>query len=75
MSQDLETKAAAQHAVWGHWMRYQFSVCLNTIDGDGSLIIPGELVKRWKRQMDTGYYDLSEDEKQSDRDIVRKFDL
>jgi hypothetical protein len=45
------------------------------IDTDGfdrnkGVLIPPELVERWERQLDTPYADLSEQEKQSDRDEV-----
>ncbi len=67
----LEQAADAQHIIWSHWMRYQFSKCEPR--EDGSLVIPADLVERWKRQMDTAYCDLSEDEKESDRKIVYRF--
>jgi hypothetical protein len=40
---------------------------------DGSLIIPGDLVRRWQKQIDTPYAVLSEQEKESDREQVRKY--
>ena len=66
-----EMIAQVQHNdIWSHWMRYLFSKCLMNDDGD--MIIPYNLVKRWKRQVDTGYVDLTEHEKDSDREQARK---
>ena len=70
---DQEIKAERQHAIWAHWMQYQFTCC--TKNGDGSLVIPADKVVRWKRQAETAYADLSDLEKQSDRDIVTQFGL
>jgi len=65
-----EAVADIQHAIWAHWMRYQFSVCQQ--NDDGSLTIPAEKVERWQRQVDTDYAGLSEREKDSDRDQADK---
>lgn len=40
---------------------------------DGSLIIPGDLAARWSAQIVTPYADLSEAEKESDREQVRRY--
>ncbi len=60
-----ELLAHVQHAIWAHWMQYLFSVCQT--NDDGSVTIPSDKVERWKRQMYTDYYNLSEKEKDSDR--------
>ena len=65
-----ERLASIQHDIWSHWMKYQFSKCE---EKDGSLIIPKELVERWKYQMNTKYSNLTEKEKDSDREQVSKF--
>lgn len=36
--------------------------------------MPKEKVERWTRQMNTNYEDLTEKEKESDRNQVRKFE-
>ncbi len=73
--QDLiEHLAEKEHASWSHWMDYLFSRCLEVGDKDGegyeSYVIPRELVRRWQRQAKTPYVELTEQEKQSDRDEV-----
>ena len=67
----IEKMAEKVHDVWAHWMEYMFTCC--KFDMQGNCFIPLEKVKRWKRQMKTKYKDLSESEKRSDRDIVKKF--
>ena len=66
----LEFHAARQHQIWAHWMDYQFSLCQE--QADGSLVIPAEQVERWKRQLATSYDELSEAERESDRQVVRE---
>ena len=66
----LEFHAERQHQIWGHWMDYQFSLCQE--QADGSLVIPAEKVERWKRQLATSYDELSEAERESDRQVVRE---
>lgn len=63
MNRDIEILAEAQHEIWAHWMRYMFS----QMDGN---TISQEDMERWKRQANTKYADLSDDEKASDRHIV-----
>lgn len=70
MKDNLEELASIQHDIWSHWMKYMFSVCENI---DGHLVIPEKLVGRWEAQLETKYKDLTEKEKESDREQVRKF--
>lgn len=67
----LEELSAVEHERWSHWQSYLHGKCLR--HGDGSLTIPAELVTQWETQMMTHYSDLSEKEKESDRDQVRKY--
>lgn len=60
----IDLLADVQHQIWSHWMRYLFSIC--SVNLDGSMTIPADKVRRWKRQMDTSYEDLTEKERQSD---------
>lgn len=67
----IERLAAKEHDSWARWMDYLFNRCDIERGKDGfRYVIPHELVERWKRQVDTPYTDLSEQEKQSDRDEV-----
>ena len=68
----LETLASVEHERWSHWQRYVHSKCVPQGD-DGALLIPADLVKRWERQIGTPYSDLANEEKESDREQVRKY--
>ena len=65
------------HKQWGGWMEYLFSKCFaenGQFDREtGSLVIPEWAVKRWKRQMETTYANLTEEEKESDRKEADRF--
>lgn len=67
----LEQLAAAEHGRWAHWQRYVHEQCTRL--EDGSLVIPATQVAAWERQIATAYADLSEDERDSDRDQVRRY--
>jgi hypothetical protein len=67
----LEALAEIEHERWSHWQRYMHSKCEHK--RDGSLVIPFELVSQWERQITAPYQDLSESEKNSDRDQVRRY--
>ena len=64
----VEALADKEHTSWARWMEYLFSQCLNTVEGD--VIIPAKLAHHWVIQCQTDYADLSEREKQMDRDEV-----
>jgi hypothetical protein len=66
----IEQLAEKEHASWSHWMNYLFAQ--STANPDGSATIPKDLVERWKHQAQTSYSDLTEHEKQSDRNRVEK---
>lgn len=66
----LEELAALEHERWSHWQRYLHSKCIPAENGD--LTIPANLVNRWTTQMSTPYPALSEQEKESDREQVRR---
>lgn len=68
----LETLASVEHERWSHWQRYMHSKCIPHGD-DGALLIPADLVKRWDRLIVTPYSELTDDEKESDREQVRKY--
>ena len=56
----LEELAELEHIQWAHWTRYM----LNNLTPEN--------IERWKRQIDTPYEELSEEEKNSDRKWARK---
>lgn len=66
-----ERLAAIEHERWSHWQRYLHGKCIR--QHDGSLLLPAELVSRWEKQMSTAYTELDENEKESDREQVRKY--
>ena len=67
----LERLAALEHERWSRWQRYMHSKA--TKRPDGSLVIPSDLATQWERQLATPYAQLSEKEKESDREQVRKY--
>ena len=48
------------------------SVVVN-VQEDGSLVIPVEMVQRWERQIATPYPDLTEAERSSDIEQVKRY--
>jgi hypothetical protein len=67
----LEQLAAIEHERWSHWQRYVHTKCLR--QPDGSLLLPADLVVRWEKQMNTKYVELNDQERESDREQVRKY--
>jgi hypothetical protein len=58
------------HEVWASWAGYML-MDVGIQNEDGSITIPKSSVERWNRQMTTPYSELSEKEKNSDRQIAR----
>ena len=77
----IEELADKQHKIWSHWMKYFFSLTnmtsYDTIGGEkmAVLYIKKDHIDRWQKQMKTNYKNLTEKEKESDRNIVRDFIL
>lgn len=70
----MEELASIQHNIWSDWQKYVHSICLK--DDGGNLIIIRSMVDQWERQIKTDYKDLSEPEKDSDREqVLRYFNL
>lgn len=67
----VEELAALEHVRWAHWQRYVHES--GERQPDGSLLLPAELVRRWESQIATSYADLSEAEKESDREQVHRY--
>ncbi len=59
-----EQLASYSHDAWAGWMKYMF--LKSTLNGDGTVTIPKDLVNRWKRQQDTFFMDLPCKETRSD---------
>jgi len=66
----MEDLADEEHIRWSHWMKHLFSKCI--MNSDGTATIPAWAVERWSHQIETDYKDLTESEKESDREEVRK---
>ena len=67
----IEELASVEHERWSHWQRYLHEQCVS--GADGSLTIPADLVRQWTTQMNTPYTQLSEKEKDSDREQVQRY--
>ncbi|HNV40347.1 MAG TPA: hypothetical protein PKK62_00010 [Ornithinibacter sp.] len=67
----LEELAAIEHERWSHWQRYLHEQCVP--GPDGSLTIPAKQARRWSTQMNAPYNQLSDEERESDREQVRRY--
>ena len=67
----IEQLAAVEHERWSHWQRYLHSKGVR--QPDGSLLLPADLVARWEKQIVMKYADLGDQERESDREQVRKY--
>jgi len=65
-----EKLADVSHDIWSHWMRWMLSV--GRWNNDGTWTMPAEKLERWGRQMGTPYANLSDKEKDSDREQADK---
>jgi len=66
----IEELSNVEHISWSKWMESLFNK--STKNDDGSVTIPKELVYHWQRQIDTPYEELSNVEKNSDRNEVKR---
>lgn len=66
----LEETSHEIHEIWTNWMTYLFTESIK--NEDGTYTIPKDKVKRWMNQMRTPYSQLSEKEKNSDREQAIK---
>lgn len=70
----IEQLADIEHQRWADWQKWVHSKCVEHSDGKGEWVcFPAEDFKRWERQINTPYTELSEKEKQSDRDQVMRY--
>jgi len=74
---DIEQLASEEHRSWSKWARYMLGEIKKELK-----VYPGPIrttdlselacIRRWQRQVATLYVDLSEEEKESDRKVVRE---
>jgi hypothetical protein len=67
----FEALAAAEHERWSDWQRILHNRC--EVREDGCLVIPAELAAHWEQQIGTPYEDLSEEDKDKDREQVWRY--
>jgi hypothetical protein len=67
----VEELAAQEHQRWAHWQKYVHDK--GQRQPDGSIVLPADLVAHWERQINTQYADLTAEEKESDREQVKKY--
>lgn len=67
----VEELAALEHERWAHWQDYVHAQGQRR--PDGSILLPANLVARWERQIKTSYKDLTNEERESDREQVRRY--
>ncbi len=65
----IEKWADIEHRRWANWQKYMHSKMKRSYDFT-TYNLPENLYKRWERQIATDYKDLSEKEKESDREQV-----
>jgi len=74
-SELFEKLADIEHQRWADWQKYMHSKCaiVENEDGEKTIVIPQNLFEQWERQIATVYLELSEKEKDSDRDQVMRY--
>jgi hypothetical protein len=68
----VEALADEVHQIWCNWMMYQFEQGWEA-DYHGAWTMNEHSYRRWQRLMKTPYAQLSEDEKQSDRKVAKRY--
>jgi hypothetical protein len=71
----VEILAEKEHDRWAHWQKYMHERVYDSYESINPhlKVIPTEDFNRWERQIKTQYSELSEKEKESDRNQVRKY--
>lgn len=75
-----EALAALEHDQWAHWTKYMLDILAPVLELGFALgpefhpdvVKAREALERWERQINTPYADLSEQEKNSDREWADK---
>ncbi len=76
----IEKGADLEHSRWADWQKYMHSKMRPEMNGNENTdngfdyVLPQGLYDRWERQIATDYKDLSEKEKDSDREQVRPYE-
>lgn len=65
----IEQLAAIEHERWADWQKW----CHKVLRENNPSPEQGDILERWDRQIETPYAELSEKEKQSDRDQVARY--
>ncbi|MCL2095067.1 hypothetical protein FWH13_03015 [Candidatus Saccharibacteria bacterium] len=65
----IEQLAAVEHERWADWQKWCHQVIRENSPSHGT----GDVLKRWDRQIETPYLGLSEQEKESAREQVRRY--
>ena len=68
----VEEVAELVHEIWANWMKYMFEHGEFAKD-TGAWFMPASKVERWSRQLNTPYSELSEKEKDTDREIAIQY--
>jgi hypothetical protein len=71
-----EEWANIEHERWSKWQEYMFDCAVKSGDdnlGIRTLAFPTGQYENWERQIETPYSELSEKEKESDREQVRPY--
>jgi hypothetical protein len=68
----FEKLADIEHSRWADWQKYYHSKCFINKNNE-NIIIPKDVWDRAERQIKTSYEDLSEAEKESDREQVMRY--
>lgn len=71
----FELLADIEHQKWSHWQKYMHSKMEADSDEYGNIdyLLPEKLFEHWERQIKTKYKDLTEKEKDSDREQVMRY--
>jgi hypothetical protein len=73
----IEALAAIEHQRWADWQAWVHKCGFRESHGDPDqppyLVLNGNRVEAWERQIVTSYADLSEQEQQSDREQVMRY--
>jgi len=68
----FEKLADIEHQRWADWQKYMHSKMLPSAKG-GIYEIGEDFITRWEKQIKTSYKDLTEKEKDSDREQVMRY--